>query len=62
MATTMGMSPQSGLPHNNRVGDLDAFALPFLMRSTGLTLDEAERLMCKESWIWLSRLLIRHAP
>jgi acetate kinase len=49
MGTSMGLSPQSGLPHNNRVGDLDSFALPFLMRSTGLTLDEAERLMCKES-------------
>jgi len=47
--TCMGFSPQSGLPQNNRVGDLDSFALPFLMRSTGLTLDEAERLMCKES-------------
>lgn len=46
---SLGMSPQSGLPHNNRVGDLDAFAIPFLMRSSGLTLDEAERLMCKES-------------
>src|SRR3989442_12545208 len=46
---SMGLSPQSGLPHNNRVGDLDSFALPFLMRSTGLTLDEAEKLMCKES-------------
>ncbi len=49
MGTSMGLSPQSGLPQNNRVGDLDSFALPFLMRSTGLTLDEAERLMCKES-------------
>jgi acetate kinase len=45
----MGLSPQSGLPQNNRVGDLDSFVLPFLMRTTGLTLDEAERLMCKES-------------
>jgi acetate kinase len=45
----MGLSPQSGLPHNNRVGDLDSFALPFLIRTTGLTLDEAEKLMCKES-------------
>jgi hypothetical protein len=44
-----GLSPQSGLPHNNRVGDLDAFALPFMMRSTGLTLDEAEAQLCKES-------------
>src|SRR5208337_2223632 len=49
MGTSMGLSPQSGLPQNNRVGDLDSFVLPFLMRSTGLTLDDAERLLCKES-------------
>jgi acetate kinase len=49
VGTSMGLSPQSGLPQNNRVGDLDSFALPFLMRSTGLTLDQAERLLCKES-------------
>ncbi len=49
IGTSMGLSPQSGLPQNNRAGDLDSFALPFLMRSTGLTLDEAEKLMCKES-------------
>src|SRR2546422_5810378 len=49
ISNSMGLSPQSGLPQNNRVGDLDAFALPFLLRSAGLTLDEAERLMCKES-------------
>jgi len=49
MGTSLGLSPQSGLPQNNRVGDLDSFALPFVMRSTGLTLDEAERLLCKES-------------
>jgi acetate kinase len=45
----MGLSPQSGLPQNDRVGDLDSFVLPFLMRSTGLTLDEAEKQMCRES-------------
>jgi acetate kinase len=39
-ATSMGMSPQSGLPHNNRVGDFDPFALPVLMRATGKNLDE----------------------
>jgi len=49
IGNSLGMSPQSGLPHNNRVGDLDAFALPYLMRTTGLGLDEAERLMCQES-------------
>jgi acetate kinase len=49
IGTSMGLSPQSGLAQNNRVGDLDSFALPFLMRSTGLTLDEAEKMLCKES-------------
>ncbi len=39
-ATSMGMSPQSGLPNNNRVGDFDLFALPVLLRGTGKTLDE----------------------
>ena len=34
------MSPQSGLPQNNRVGDFDPFALPVLMRATGKTLDQ----------------------
>jgi acetate kinase len=49
VGTSMGLSPQSGLPQNNRVGDLDAFALPFLLRSTGLSLDDAERILCTES-------------
>ncbi len=49
LGSSMGLSPQSGLPQNNRVGDLDAFALPYLMRTTGLSLDDAEHLMCKES-------------
>jgi acetate kinase len=40
LANTLGMSPQSGLPHNNRVGDFDPFALPVLMRATGKSLDE----------------------
>jgi acetate kinase len=38
-ANSLGMSPQSGLPHNNRVGDFDPFALPVLMRATGKPLD-----------------------
>ena len=40
VATTMGMSPQSGLPHNNRVGDFDPFALPVIIEKSGLSLDE----------------------
>jgi acetate kinase len=39
-ATSMGMSPQSGLPNNNRVGEFDPFALPVLMRGTGKSLEQ----------------------
>lgn len=40
VATSMGMSPQTGLPHNNRVGDFDPFALPVLLAATGKTLEQ----------------------
>lgn len=40
VANSLGMSPQSGLPHNNRVGDFDPFALPVLMRATGKSLEQ----------------------
>jgi acetate kinase len=39
-ANSLGFSPQSGLPHNNRVGDFDVFALPVIMRATGKTLEQ----------------------
>src|SRR5947209_3669225 len=39
-ANSLGMSPQSGLPHNNRVGDFDVFALPAIMRATGKALGQ----------------------
>jgi acetate kinase len=37
--TSFGMSPQSGLPHNNRTGDLDVFAALFVMKKLGLSID-----------------------
>ncbi len=40
VATSMGMSPQSGIAHNNRAGDFDPFAIPVIMRHTGQTLAE----------------------
>lgn len=40
VANSLGMSPQTGLPHNNRVGDFDPFALPVLMKATGKSLEE----------------------
>ena len=35
IATSMGATPQSGLFHNNRVGDLDVFCLSVIIRQTG---------------------------
>jgi acetate kinase len=40
VATSMGMSPQSGIPHNNRAGDFDPFAIPVIMKHTGKSLAE----------------------
>ncbi len=40
VATSMGMSPQSGIPHNNRAGDFDPFAIPVIMQRTGKSLDQ----------------------
>jgi acetate kinase len=42
------MSPQSGLPHNNRVGDLDAEALPYAVKTLGISVEEAQRQLAKE--------------
>ncbi len=49
IGTSMGLSPQSGLPQSNRVGDLDSAALPCAMRRLGLTLEQAEKQLTKES-------------
>jgi acetate kinase len=49
IGNSLGMSPQSGLPQNNRVGDLDSAALPYAMRTFGLSLEDAERQLTKES-------------
>jgi acetate kinase len=38
--TSMGMSPQSGLPQNNRAGDFDPFALLHVARQTGRSFEE----------------------
>ena len=49
IGTSMGMSPQSGLPQNNRVGDLDAEALPYAVKIFGISIEEAQRQLSKES-------------
>jgi acetate kinase len=49
IGNSLGMSPQSGLPHNNRVGDLDAEAIPYAVKTLGITIEEAQRQLTKES-------------
>jgi acetate kinase len=49
VANSFGMSAQTGLPHNNRVGDFDPFALPVVMKLTGKTLDEVLQMLASKS-------------
>lgn len=49
IGSSMGFSPQSGLPQNNRVGDLDSMAIPYVSKMLGLSVEEAERQLNKES-------------
>jgi acetate kinase len=49
IASSLGMSPQSGLPHNNRVGEFDVFALPVILRETGKTLDQVLDILANQS-------------
>jgi acetate kinase len=47
--TSFGMSPQSGLPHNNRTGDLDVFAALFMMKKKSLGVDEMAKILGSQS-------------
>lgn len=49
IGTSLGMSPQSGLPQNNRVGDLDAEALPYAVKTLGISVEEAQHQLTKQS-------------
>ncbi len=46
---SMGASPQSGLPQNNRVGDIDVFAVLDMMRRLGVGPDEMAALLGKRA-------------
>ncbi|HEX8713199.1 MAG TPA: acetate/propionate family kinase [Terracidiphilus sp.] len=47
--TSFGASPQSGLPQNNRVGDIDAFAVLHMMKKLKLGPDEMAELLGTKS-------------
>jgi acetate kinase len=48
VATSMGMSAQSGLPQNNRVGDFDPYALPIVIERTGKSLAEVLAILASQ--------------
>jgi acetate kinase len=47
--TSMGMTPTGGIPMATRSGDLDPGILLFLLRTEGLTADQVEKLLNRES-------------
>jgi acetate kinase len=47
--SSWGMTAQSGLPQNNRVGDFDCFALIYLARDLGLGLDAVEKALTTQA-------------
>ena len=47
--TSFGASPQSGLPQNNRVGDIDAFAVLHMMKKLGLDPNQMAALLGSRS-------------
>ncbi len=53
--TSFGASPQSGLPQNNRVGDIDVFAVLHMMKKLGLDPDQMAALLgCKSGLAGIS--------
>lgn len=47
--SSWGMTPQSGLPQNNRVGDFDVFAALYAIRDLGLGVDAVEKVLSSEA-------------
>jgi acetate kinase len=38
--TSLGFTPQTGLVHCARTGDIDAYVVPYIMKKTGMSMDE----------------------
>ncbi|MDR1957887.1 MAG: acetate/propionate family kinase [Planctomycetaceae bacterium] len=49
VAASMGTSSQTGLFHNNRVGDFDPFMIPYLLKKLGLSLEDFLTLLATKS-------------
>jgi len=49
MGATHGLSPQSGVPQNNRIGDLDPYALDLVMRNEDISFEEILEICASQS-------------
>ena len=49
VGTSFGISAQSGIPHVNRAGDVDAFAALYAMKRLNLSVDEMAAIMSSKS-------------
>ena len=47
--TTIGLSMQTGLPHNNRIGDIDPYITFYLHESLGYSLDTIKDIYARQS-------------
>jgi len=47
--TSMGFSPQTGIIHSSRPGDLDPFVVLYLMKKKGWSIEETVDFLCKKS-------------
>ncbi len=50
--TSMGMSPQSGLLNAKRVGDLDVYALLYLMEQENITIEQTREILMSKGGIY----------
>ena len=50
--TSMGMSPQSGLLNAKRVGDLDVYALLYLMEKENMTIEQTREILMSKGGIY----------
>lgn len=47
--TTMGFSPQSGVPQSARNGELDPFVVLYLIETHGYTAEQVRKILCQDS-------------
>lgn len=50
--TTMGLSLQCGVMHNNRCGDIDPYIIFYLVESCGMTLEEVKQMLQTRSGLY----------